>query len=337
MKLIDIHLAATPIEPKTYAYNVELLDYTSSWTLIHTGKFFANAGEQDIQLELDDILVTNHYYRGGQSIVPVIDSTTNSYIMPKDETGIVKECYRNSVRVSAVNGSDFATVTKKFWFTPENVFGYSRPFDRGMQIPARVEGLMPHIPANAPSGFSWSVLLWNGNNMSVTVNSSADGTETESFTAAANTAYNIRLEGATKSYAINGRDVAVVDSCTKPYYLIWLDNMGGLQCQGFLKSSEFSRNYQNKTAIDSKNSEWKITSTTTGNWTLKSQNLSDKEYRIYGEMFNSPFIVLLDMANNRLHYVNITDTDYSEKHRTRNDSKPVFFQVKVSSAEKLRI
>ena len=81
------------------------------------------------------------------------------------------------------------------------------------------------------------------------------------------------------------------------------------------------------------NSEWKVNSTATGNWKLKSKNLSDTDFKAYGDMFNSPYVVLLDMINSRLHYVQIKTTDYEEKKRTRIDRKPIYFSIEVESAD----
>lgn len=338
MKIVRIHLSDTPADPAVYRYRVELHAYSGLWETIHTGKFFADAFETDIELDFDDILVSNRQYSGVQSIVPVISASDNQYEMPADARGILKECYRNEVRVSSLDTpSAFDTVTKEFWFLPTQVFGYGFSMGSGLQVPVIADGIVPHIPSNAPQGFKWSVLVYNNGAGAETVTCRRDGTVTDTFQAAAYTPYHIPLSGADGLYTVNGHEVALVDSCPKPYYLIWLDNMGGLQCQGFLESSEFGRKYSNKTAVDSKNSEWQISSTVTGNWTLKSQNLSELAYRVYGQMFQSPWLALLDMVNGRLHYVNISQTDYTEKRRTRRDTKPVFFQVKVASAEKLRI
>lgn len=336
MKLINIQLNTTPSAPVTMSYKVELQDYLGNWNLVHTGKFFVNTGETTVQLDLDDILTVNHQFTGKQSIEPAINATNNQYEMPNTAAGNVNECYYNAVRIVSLDSpTTFNTVTKSFWFLPIQVFGYGFSMDNGLNIP--VTGFVPHIPSNPPTGFHFSVLLYNNSNAAINVTYKRDTTTVGTFSVAANKAYHRPLSGASGAYYMNDIKVCTVDQCSKPYYLLWLDNKGGLQCQGFLKSSEFGRKYTNKTRVDLKNTEWRVSSTVTGEWKLKSDNLNEQEYRVYGEMFDSPYMVLLDMENNRLHYVNVTDSDYKEKRRTRNDRKPIFFEVNVTSSEKMRI
>ena len=335
MKLINITLNTTPSAPVTYKYKVEL-EFNGNWIIVHFGKFFCRTGESTVQLDLDDILVTNYQYVGKQSIEPVLNAANNQYEMPSSAAAVLNECYYNQISVTSLDTpSAFKTVTKYFYFLPVQVFGYDFSMSAGLNIP--VTGLVPHIPSNPPTGFHFSTLLYNNSNAAVNVTYKRDTTTVGTFSVAANKAYYRPISGASEGYYMNNIKVCTVDQCSKPYYLLWIDNKGGLQCQPFLKSSEFGRKYTNKTRIDLKNTEWKVSSTVEGNWKLKSENLNERDYRIYGEMFDSPYLVLLDMENSRLYYVNVTDTDYKEKRRTRNDHKPIFFEVNVTSSEKMRI
>jgi len=337
MKLINIQLNTAPSVPTTYKYKVEL-QFNNNWIIVHTGKFFANTGESTVQLDLDDILVTNYQYVGKQSIEPVLNAANNQYQMPSSTAAAINECYYNQIRVTSLDTpSAFATATKYFYFLPVQVFGYDFSMSAGLNIPVISEGLLPRIPSNPPTGFNFSTLLYNNSNVTISATAKRDNTAIGTYNVYVYRGEYIPLSGATDAYYINDTKVASVDKCSKPYYLLWIDNKGGLQCQPFLKSSEFGRKYTNKTRIDLKNTEWKVSSTVVGNWKLKSENLNERDYRIYGEMFDSPYMVLLDMENSRLHYVNVTDTDYKEKVRTRNDHKPIFFEVNVTSSEKMRI
>lgn len=335
MKLINITLNTAPSAPTTLKYQVEL-QFNNNWIIVHNGKFFCQTGESTVQLDLDDILVTNYQYVGKQSIEPVLNAANNQYEMPSSTAAVLNECYYNQIRVTSLDTpSAFTTATKYFYFLPTQMFGYDFSMSAGLNIP--VTGLVPHIPNNPPTGFHFSTLLYNNSNAAINVTYKRDTTTVGTFSVAANKAYYRPISGASGAYYMNDIEVCTVDQCNKPYYLLWTDNKGGLQCQPFLKSSEFGRKYTNKTRIDLKNTEWKVSSTVVGNWKLKSENLNERDYRIYGEMFDSPYMVLLDMENNRLHYVNVTDTDYKEKRRTRTDNKPIFFEVNVTSSEKMRI
>lgn len=336
MKLIDIHLNTTPTAPKTYKYKVEY-NLNGTWNLAHTGKFFCEAGQSDVQLDLEDILI-NYRYNGVQSLKPVANTANNQYQMPNTQAGLVNECYYNQVRVVSIDTTlQFTTVTNYFWFIPIQIFGYSFSIPTGLVTPATTDGLIPHIPANAPTGFNFSTLIYNNSNATINATYRRDNTVVGTLSIAAHTAQHRPLTGATEGYYINNVKVVDVDDCIRPYYLVWMQNNGGLQCQPFLKTSKFSVSYTNKTAVDIRNAEWKISSTAEGKWNLKSKNLTDEEYRQYGELFNSPYLVLLDMENNNLHYVNVSKSTYEQKQRTRKDTKPIYFEIEVKSADKIRV
>lgn len=344
MKLINITVTSSSA-PRTLKYRVRLKNNTGNWNIVHYGKFFVPANTTTntttVTLDLDDLLI-NYRYRGQQSIEPVLDVTNSQYKMPSSAAGYVSEYYYSQVEITSQdNPSAFNTVTKYFYFFPTQVFGYdfSFPTDSDLFIPSVAEGLIPRIPANPPAGFNFSVIVYNTLTSSTSLHTvvKKDNTTITTVAVSHNRAYYFPLSGATNAYYVNNRKVAQIDSCNKPYYLLWLDNAGGLQCQGFLKSSEFGRKYDNKTRVDNKNVEWKVTSTTTGNWKLKSDNLTDSEYRVYGELFNSPYLCLIDTVNNRIHYVNVSKSDYTEKKKTRTSKKPIYFELELDSAEHMRI
>ena len=336
MKLINIHLYTTPTAPKTYKYKVEY-NLNGTWNLAHTGKFFCEAGQSDVQLDLEDILI-NYRYMGNESIKPVLSVNNNQYQMPTGTATVLTDCYYNQVRVVSMDTTlQFSTVSKSFYFIPVDMFGYSFSMSAGLNIPAISGGLLPRIPSNPPAGFYFSTMAFNNSAYTLTVTVKRDSTTVGTYEVYTYRGEYIPLSGATEAYYINNIKVAQVDQCTSPYYLLWLTNDGGLQCQPFLKTSKFSKTFSNKNAVDIRNAEWKISSTETGTWKLKSMNLTDDEYRQYGEMFESPYTVLLDMENNKLWYVNITSKNYEEKKRTRKDTKPIFFEVEVTSCDHIRV
>ena len=336
MKLINIHLYTTPTAPKTYKYKVEY-NLNGTWNLAHTGKFFCEAGQSDVQLDLEDILI-NYRYMGNESIKPVLSVDNNQYQMPTGTATVLTDCYYNQVRVVSMDTTlQFSTVSKSFYFIPVDMFGYSFSMPLGLSIPAVSGGLLPRIPSNPPAGFYFSTMAFNNSAYTITVTVKRDSTTVSTPNVYTYRGEYIPLSGATEAYYIDNIKVAQVDQCTSPYYLLWLTNNGGLQCQPFLKTSKFSKTFSNKNAVDIRNAEWKISSTETGTWKLKSMNLTDDEYRQYSEMFESPYTVLLDMENNKLWYVNITSKNYEEKKRTRKDTKPIFFEVEVTSCDHIRV
>ena len=340
MKLVDIHLYNTPTEPKTFKYKVEV-NLNGSWNLVHTGKFWVNTGQSDVQLDLDDVLI-NQQFQGKQSIKPVANTTYNAYIPQVENTGLLNECWYNTIRIVSLDSpTTFSVVTKAFFFLPTQIFGYEGITipSIGNYIPAQHHYLLPTLPANKPDGFSFATLIYANTSNTITVkrNTSTDTT----FNATAQRAYHIKLDyitGTICTFYVNDVPVAKTEnSCNSDCYLVWVQRDGALNCQPFTKSSKFSKTFNNKTAVDVRNAEWKISSTETGVWNLKSRTLTEDEYKDMGQMFESPYILLLEMETGKMWYVNITSKKYEEKRRTRKDKKPIFMEVEVTSCDHIRV
>lgn len=340
MKLIDLTLNSTPTEPKTCKYKVEYR-LNNSWYLAHTGKFFCEREQSTVQLDLDDVLI-NHQFQGVQSIKPVANAMYNAYMPSVANTGVLNECWRNDVRITSLDSPiAFRTTIKSFFFLPTQIFGYEGiDLSVGGYIPAQHHYLLPTLPANKPDGFVFSTLFYV-NIGGQTIDVKKNTTTTDTIATTANTAYHVKLDynaGETCTFYVGGIPVAKTESsCNSPYYLVWVQNDGALNCQPFTNTSKFSISYTNKTAVDVRNAEWKITATGEAKWALKSRTVNENEYKDFASLFNSPYILLIDMETGRLHYVNISKTTYEQKQKTRQDRKPLFFEVEVKSVDKVRV
>jgi hypothetical protein len=340
MKLINITLSSTPTEDKTYTYKVEI-NLNGNWNTAHIGKFFCQSGQTTVQLDLDDVLI-NHQFQGVQSIKPVANAMYNAYMPSVADTGVLNECWCNDISVVSLdNPMSFETVTKSFFFLPTQIFGYEGiDLSVGGYIPAQYHYLLPTLPANKPDGFVFSTLFYvniGGRTIDVKKNT----TTTDTIDTTANTAYHVKLDynaGESCTFYVGGIPVAKTESsCNSPYYLVWIQNDGALNCQPFTNTSKFSISYTNKTAVDVRNAEWKITATGEAKWALKSRTVNENEYKDFSSLFTSPYILLLDMNTGRMHYVNVSKTTYEQKHKTRQDRKPIYFELEVKSADKIRV
>lgn len=340
MKLVDIHLYNAPSTPVTLKYKVEV-NINGSWNLVHTGKFFCEREQSTVQLDLDDVLI-NHQFQGVQSIKPVANAMYNAYMPSVANTGVLNECWRNDVRITSLDSPiAFRTTIKSFFFLPTQIFGYEGiDLSVGGYIPAQYHYLLPTLPANKPDGFVFSTLFYV-NIGGQTIDVKKNTTTTDTIATTANTAYHVKLDynaGESCTFYVGGIPVAKTESsCNTDCYLVWVQNDGALNCQPFTSTSKFSKTFNNKTAVDVRNAEWKISSTETGVWNLKSRTLTENEYKDMGQMFESPYILLLEMQTGKMWYVNITSKKYEEKKRTRTDRKPIFMEVEVTSCDHIRV
>ena len=305
---------------RTLIYNVSVQN-NGVWDNIFTGKVFVFKNQSIVEIELEDIL-WNYRFKGRNYFEPEINSTGDNYTM-----GVAKEnldeYWYNYVRVEIPETNTI--------FTKYVCFFNSEMFNN--RLDNVTDGCVPlfmnyqpvsRIPMNAPEGFAYRQIVYKGDFVK-----NVDGTsETKSF----NGLGVLTFSGGKSTYGINGKIIAKIDQCPAPYYLAWMTNSGGMQCQPFLKSSEVSITYDNNTRVDASNFEYVFNQQTRAKWNLKSKNLSDKDYKSYGELFASPYLILLDMENFRLHYVNIVTEMYNQK-RNQNGQKPIYFEIEVQSSE----
>lgn len=345
MQLIEINLNNTPTVPTTYTYKVKITRYTGGTSYIHYGKFFASAGQSKVVIDASDIL-WNYRYKGEQTLKPVLSTANNQYEMPiVNSPTLMTDYWYNRIQVEDTQApARFTSSFYPFFFLPVQIAGYkgiTLPVS-GTYVPVTDSAIIPHIPHNAPSGFNWSFFFYTVSSGNVKIKKDSSSSTT-TISTAANKSYVAALSGATQQYLVSTdggttySKLAVVDQCNKPYYLIWMANNGGMQCQGFLPTSDFTVKYKANTRVDIHNYEWEVNKTDTANWKLKSNNLNDAEYKAYSEIFNSPYLILLDMENSRLHYCITKSTDYKEKRRTRNNTKPFYFEIEVQDTAHLKV
>lgn len=306
---------------RTLVYTVKIRGYNNLYNTIFTGKVFVGANQSLVRIDLEDIL-WNYKFDGENYFAPALNSTGDNYQMSSTSNNL-QNYWFNPVKleIPEVNVS----VTKNVCFFNSNMFNnrLSSVTDGTVALFMNHQPTA-HIPLNAPEGFSYRQIVWNG--------SFTKGVDNRTSIVQRNNLGVVQFSGGTKQYSLNNKVIAKIDSCAKPYYLCWLTNSGAMQVQPFLKSSEVSVTYKNNTRVDLSNFEWLFNQQTRASWKLKSKNLSDADYKAYGELFASPFLILLDMENMKLHYVNIKSETYTQK-RNEVGKKPIFFEIEVESSE----
>lgn len=305
---------------RTLIYNVSVQN-NGVWDNIFTGKVFVFANQSIVEIELEDIL-WNYKFKGKNYFAPEVNSTGDNYTMPVAKENL-DEYWYNYVRVEIPQTNSI--LTKNVCFFNSDMFNNRlSKVEKGV-VPIHMNYQpIAHIPANLPEGFQYRQIVWNGD----FVKNVDETSETKSF----NGLGVLTFSGGKSTYGINGKKICQIDSCPAPYYLCWTTNSGGMQVQPFLKSSEVSVTYKNNSSVDASNFEWLFNQQTRASWKLKSKNLSDRDYKALGELFASPYILLLDMENFRLHYVNIVTDTYNQKKNEPN-KKPIFFEIEVQSSE----
>ena len=314
-------LQVTPSnQHRTLIYNVSVQN-NGVWDNIFTGKVFVFKNQSLVEIELEDVL-WNYKFKGKNYFAPEVNSTGDNYVLPIAKENL-DEYWYNYVRVEIPETNTI--LTKNVCFFNSDLFNNRlSKVEKGVVPIMMNHQPIAHIPMNAPEGFAYRQIVFNGD----FVKNVDETSETKSF----NGLGVITFAGGKEWYGLNGVKICQIDSCPAPYYLCWMTNSGAMQCQPFLKSSEVSVTFKNNSRVDSSNFEWLFNQETRASWKLKSKNLSDKDFKSFSELFASPYLILLDMENFRLHYVNITTETYNQK-RNENGKKPIFFEIEVESSE----
>lgn len=305
---------------RTLVYSVSVQN-NGVWDNIFSGKVFVFKNQSIVEIELEDVL-WNYKFKGLNYFAPEINSVGDNYVMPVAKENL-DEYWYNYVRVEIPQTNTI--FTKYVCFFNSDMFNNRLSKVQKGVVPIHMNYQpVSHIPANLPEGFQYRQIVWNG----TFVKNVDEASETKSF----NGLGVLTFAGGKSTYGINGKKICQIDQCPAPYYLAWMTNSGSMQVQPFLKSSEVSVTYKNNSRVDSSNFEWLFNQQTRASWKLKSKNLSNEDFKAYGELFASPYLILLDMENMKLHYVNIVTETYNQK-RNEPNKKPIFFEIEVQSSE----
>lgn len=319
-------LTITPTsEGRTLVYDTKIKSYGNLWTTIFTGKVYALPNQSEVKIDLEDIL-WNYKFDGTDYFAPMLNTTGDDYVLCNTYNTLNNYWYNLvQVEIPELNVSVSKNVcffNNRMFDTPiKSVDDNTIVFNMDYQPTA-------HIPINTPSNFYFRALVWNG--------SFLKGVDGQTSVEQRSKLGQITFTGGSKSYSLNGKTIAVIDQCPKPYYLVWMTNCGTMQIQGFLKSSEVKIDYENNTRINMSDYEFSFNKLVRGSWKLKSQNLTDVDYRAYGQIFDSPYLLLIDTKNGRQHFVNVKSDTYNEKKNTNGKHK-IYFEIEVEACEKKKI
>ncbi len=306
-------------------YNVKVKGYDGIWKRIFDGKVYVQSGQTTVNIELSDIL-WSYKFDGNGYFSPVINTAGDDYVMCPT-TNNLTNYWHNEVKVEIPSANN-SSVTKMVDFFVYRMIGYRTDNVINNQVAIFMDYQpIAHIPSVVPSGFEYRQLVWNGTFIR--------GIDTTNTVTQRSNLGTLVFSGGTESYSINQTKIAQIDHCAKLFYLAWLTDTGAMQCQGFLKSSEFSLNYSTNKRIDLSDYQWSYNKSVTAKWKLKSENLSDKDYKAFGQMFRSPYLILIDTTTNRMHFVNVKTTDYNEKKNGLNGNRKIFFEIELEACEKM--
>lgn len=132
-------------------------------------------------------------------------------------------------------------------------------------------------------------------------------------------------------YEVPYIQLAEIDECPAPYYLIWIDRTGAFQCQPFngktTLSESISTNYK-VNAMDVKSPYNKVV---TNKWKLNSEWLDFEQYKAYESIFTSKYLYLFNTEYDEGYEVILDTNEWTEKTK-QNKDKAFNLQLSLHSA-----
>lgn len=124
--------------------------------------------------------------------------------------------------------------------------------------------------------------------------------------------------------------VANVDECPAPFYLIWMDRTGAYQCQPFSKRTDYSENITSTNTTNFLGEERPCEKDVTSQWVLHTDWMDESSHKAHESILTSPWIYLYDAKNDMGWYVNCTDSSWTDKIY-KNGKKMFYLTINLKS------
>lgn len=318
-------------------------------TAIFTGKIFVMPYQTKVMFDFTDIF-SNYIFNGAGILKPTYSAgTVQQYIQPTTTTLNLNSTFNTNHELIKLpynlivsNPTTGATVVS----ASDTVYlrSYAGNNRLNQNTWRAFDGTKPisHYPVVLYSSnpFRWgntlsmsaagtmSLYRKNGNNYTAITNWSVTSGDNTVNTKV----YTFRNYGGQYIYCRdNGqyKEIAFIDVCNAPYYLVWIDNDGAMACHRFTPTSEYSEAITVNTRVSTDDTTFTANQFVEGKWKLKSYNLTDQEYEYYMSIINSPYIMLYNSEKQKCTYVRITDKSLARKEFTNNKNKPVFMEINL--------
>lgn len=347
---ISLTFASTN-EDRTCYYTVSI----TGGLLLFTGKCYVLAGKSSIQLDLTDI-VANCVYRGFDLMTPTW--AIDGYYQPNITTANTKSTSIPTTNLQqhynpiTVNLYSDAGMTTQIATTSKNIYFHSISFETesyqsriGNNLSYYTDfNLVPRLPRVSTSNLRFGQLVYSGQSQSNTWFKGSSNNQLCSFGGGTGSRVcSWRLDSIVN--AMNGydtvqafsggtrHDILKLDKCNAPYYLLWLNPNGGLQAWPFKPSSVYTEEHTRNMRLTMDEQSWIANHSLSGNWKLKTDLVTDAEYKALLGTTLSPFTILYITALDRVLYVNCSDAKSEYKTYANQGRKLNSFEVNVKSAE----
>lgn len=290
---------------------------------IYSGKLFTLPNQDKILLDVTDILcnyeyksvgMLNQVWNGKEYAQP---TTTITYL--NDSSA---EQHYNTVTVNIYDKNNSLVVTKS-----QKVYFHTITFENEQQERLinnkyyYFGNVIPRMPYT--DKLRYCQLVYSPTSTNTTWNDMNLGTHKGSRI------YNIAIP-TTDLYDGKSKILQVDKDCLAPYYLCWITANKGFQCQPFYDIS-YNESITKNEKLSSDEVATLANMSVRGNWELRTNLLSDEEYKFYTDIYKSASLLLYITELDKAVFVNVADTTVEYK-KYRQQNKPQYFSVKLQTS-----
>lgn len=338
-------------EDRTCYYNVKV---TGGLDMFY-GKCYVLANTSSITLDLTDV-VGNCTYKGYELLTPTWYG--EGYYQPHIDSAAQRtdtipttnlEQHFNPITVTLYSDSN---LTNQIATRSVNIYFHSIPFmtpsyeDRlGNQLAYQVDfNLVPRLPRISTDKIRYGQLVYSYTSETPVWYKGTSGNAVASFgSGSGSRIVSDRLDSIvadmtgyqTVQGVNNGHraDILRLDDCAAPYYLMWLNPNGGFQSWPFKPSSVYTEEHTRNMRLTMDEQSYVSNHSLSGNWKLKTDLVTDAQYRALLGCTLSPYTLLYITELDRVFYVNCTDAKTELKTYSNQGRKLSVFEVNVKSCE----
>lgn len=300
----NIEVDLTNQHEGVYRYELILEGFT-----IYNGKLFKLENQNKVIIDITDILL-NYKYKGGTVFKPTLKNGMYQQNIP---TNLIT--YSKTLNINT--GFIGCNVSYKIYDSDNNIitdgtktfelYDYQNPLYSN-NTPYNFGSMIPRLPRTNKIVYPQTKLY------------------TEIY-------YNLfYISGNTIKYN-NDVILKIDENCIAPYYLIWILKSGSYQAQPFKGNCTYTETVTNNYKLSIDDQKDIANQTLNRKWNLKSENLTDTEYKYFMDILTSPYLLLYDSENDEAIYVNCTDNSKEQKTNSNNNGKPIFFEVNLEARD----
>ncbi len=347
---VNLTFASSNVDRTCY-YRVQI----TGGLLLFVGKCYVMANTNSILLDLTDI-VSNCTYKGYELLTPTFYQT--GYYQPHIGSSAQRtdtipstnlEQHFNPITVTLYSDSG---LTNQIATANRNVYFHSIPFmtpsyeDRlGIQVAYSTDfNLVPRLPRIPTDKIRYGQLVYSYTSETPVWYKGTGGNTVATFgSVAGSRVVSCRLDTIVNNMAgystvqgvSNGHraDILRLDDCAAPYYLMWLNPNGGLQSWPFKPSSVYTEEHTRNMRLTMDEQSYVSNHSLSGNWKLKTDLVTDAQYKALLGCTLSPYALLYITELDRVFYVNCTNNKTEIKTYANQNRKLFNFEVDVKSCE----